>query len=59
MPFKIYEVELKRVSYVTYTVEALDEDAAEEVAWDLLSKDGKPDSGEADWSVNFVWEAEI
>ena len=59
MPFKIYEVELKRVSYVTYTVEALDENAAEEVAWDLLSKDDKPDSGEADWSVNFIWEAEI
>ena len=54
MPFKIYEVELKRVRYVTYTVEALDENHAEEIAWDLLKKD---EAGQ--WEVNFVWEAEI
>lgn len=58
MPFKIYEVELKRTSYVTYTVEALDENAAEEVAWDLLKKDGK-DNNDAHWEVNFVWETEV
>lgn len=58
MPFRIYEVELKRTSYVTYVVEALDENAAEEVAWDLLKKDGN-DKGEAEWELNNVWEAEI
>ena len=58
MPFKIYEVELKRTSYVTYNVQALDEDAAEEVAWDLLKKDGK-DNNDAHWEVNAIWETEI
>ena len=59
MPFKIYEVELKRTSYVTYVVEALDENAAEEVAWELLQKDGTSDKGDAEWELNNVWEAEI
>ena len=40
MPMKLYEVELKRVSYVTYVVEALDEGDAEDEAWKLLEKDG-------------------
>ena len=57
MPFKIYEVELKRTSYVTYVVEALDENAAEEVAWDLLQKDGN-DKGDAEWELNNIWSYE-
>jgi len=57
MPFKIYEVELKRTSYKTYVVEALDENAAEEVAWDLLSKDGD-DKGDAEWELSNVWRYE-
>jgi hypothetical protein len=40
MPMKTYEVELKRVSYVTYIVQALDETDAEDEAWKLLEKDG-------------------
>ena len=54
MPMKLYEVELKRVSFVTYVVEALDENHAEDEAWKLLERDGKADTGEADWDVNFV-----
>mgnify|MGYP003651438552 CR=1 FL=1 len=53
MPMKMYEVELKRVSFVTYVVEALDENHAEDEAWKLLEKDGN-DKGYADWVVSFV-----
>ncbi len=53
MPMKLYEVELKRISFVTYVVEALDEGDAEDEAWKLLEKDGN-DKGYADWDVNFV-----
>jgi hypothetical protein len=54
---KLYEVELKRVSFVTYVVEALDENHAEDEAWKLLEKDGN-DKGYADWEVNNTWEYE-
>jgi len=54
MPMKLYEVELKRVSFVTYTVEALDENHAEEEAWKLLERDGGADNGDADWEVSSV-----
>ena len=53
MPMKLYEVELKRISFVTYVVEALDESHAEDEAWKLLEKDGN-DKGYADWDVHFV-----
>jgi len=59
MPMNIYEVELKRTSYVTYTVQALDENHAEDEAWKLLEKDGKSDTGDADWEVESVGRAEI
>jgi hypothetical protein len=39
MPMKLYEVELKRISFRTYIVEALDETHAEDEAWKLLEKD--------------------
>ena len=54
MPMKLYKVMLERVSYVPYTVEALDEGHAEEEAWKLLERDGKAETGDADWDVNFV-----
>ena len=53
MPMKLYEVELLRTSYVTYVVEALDENHAEDEAWKLLEKDGN-DKGYADWSLESV-----
>ena len=56
---KTYEVELKRTSYVTYIVEALDETHAEDEAWKLLERDGEADTGDADWEVESVGRAEI
>ena len=50
---KTYQIELKRTSFVTYTVEALDEDSAENEAWRLLEKDGN-DKGYADWEVESI-----
>jgi hypothetical protein len=58
MPMKLYEVELKRVSFVTYVVEALDENHAEDEAWKLLERDGEADNRDADWEVNNTWEYE-
>ena len=48
-----YEIELKRTSFVTYTVEALDEDSAENEAWEQLAQDGKTDHG-ASWEVESI-----
>ena len=57
MPMKNYEVELKRISYVTYTVQALDENHAEDEAWKLLERDGR-DNNDAHWEVEYVAEYE-
>ena len=57
MPMKTYEVELKRVSFVTYVVEALDENHAEDEAWKLLERDGR-DTNYATWEVEYVAEYE-
>ena len=57
MPMKLYEVELKRISFVIYRVEALDEDHAEEEAWKLLERDGS-DNGNAQWELESVEEYE-
>ena len=57
MPMKTYEVELKRVSYVTYIVQALDETDAEDEAWKLLERDGR-DNNDAHWEVEYVAEYE-
>ena len=54
MPMKLYKVMLERVSYVPYTVEALDEGHAEEEAWKLLERDGEADNRDADWSLESV-----
>jgi len=56
MTMKVYEVELKRVSFVTYVVEALDETHAEDEAWKLLERDGRADNSDATWDVNDTWE---
>lgn len=54
MPMKLYEVELVRTAYITYVVEALDENQAVDEAWKLLERDGRADNGDAHWDVNFV-----
>jgi len=53
---KTYQVELKRVSYVTMTVEAETEDAAEDAAWDELASDGSWNDSNASWTVESIEE---
>ena len=52
---KTYQVELKRMSYVTVTVDAENKDAAEDAAW-LELQTGDHDDVNADWSLSDVEE---
>lgn len=51
---KTYEVELRRISYITVTVEAEDEDDAETRAWQEV--DTTPNSDDAVWDLNWIEE---
>ena len=51
---KTYEVELRRVSYITVTVEAEDKDEAEELAWAECEE--RSDKADANWDVASVEE---
>ncbi len=53
---KTYQVELKRVSYITVTVEAENVDAAEDAAW-LELQTGDYGDQDADWSLSEVTES--
>ena len=53
---KTYEVILRRISYVTYSIEANSVDDAEALAWDELVGDHEADNGDADWSVESIEE---
>ena len=50
---KTYQVEFKRTSWVTLTVEATDQEAAEEAAW-LELQTGDYDCNDAEWELNDV-----
>ena len=50
---KTYQVELKRVAYVTMTLEADNEDQAEAIAWDELASDGSWGS-DGEWFVESI-----
>ena len=52
---KTYTVELKRTSWVTYTVEADDIEGAEDAAWLAMERDGS-DGSHASWEVESVEE---
>lgn len=52
---KTYQVELKRVSYVTLTVEANNQDAAEDAAW-LELQTGDYDDDGAEWNLELIEE---
>lgn len=52
---KTYEIELRRTSFITVTVEAENADKAEDIAWLELSKHEHEDSY-ADWSLESVEE---
>ena len=51
---KTFEVELRRTSYITITVEAENEDDAEAKAWVECSE--RPDSDDAVWDVESIEE---
>ena len=52
---KTYEVELRRESYVVLTVEADNEERAEELAWEELIRNGH-DFGDASWELESIEE---
>ena len=51
---KTYNVELKRTSYITITVEAKDLEEAEFIAWQQV--DGAPNSDDANWRLESIEE---
>jgi hypothetical protein len=53
---KTYEIELRRTSFITLTIEAEDQDAAETLAWEQIKEDHCID--DADWEIGFVDELE-
>lgn len=52
---KTYEVELRRESYITVTVDAHNEDEAETLAWEYLETN-IVDSKDSNWDVESVEE---
>lgn len=50
---KSYSVEFKRTSYVTFQIEAEDEDQAEDKAWNEL-RNGDYNHDDADWETNSI-----
>ena len=53
---KTYQVTLKRESYITYTVEANDQEEAEGKAWEELSTDDYHKKEDASWYLDFIEE---
>jgi hypothetical protein len=53
---KTYEVELRRTSYITVTVEAENEDEAETKAWQEI-ENGRTDINDADWELGSIEES--
>lgn len=54
---KTFEVELRRTSYITVTVEAENEDQAEEKAWKEI-ENGRTDIYDAQWDIESLEEVE-
>lgn len=52
---KTFEIELRRTSYITVTVNAENQEAAEEIAWLELDKHEHEDSY-ADWTLESIEE---
>lgn len=53
-----YQVELKRVSFITVEVEAQTPDQAEDAAW-LELQTGDYDDHDADWSLQSIKEVKV
>ncbi len=54
---KTYEIELKRVSYVTLEIEATSQDEAETLAWARINADYYKDDG--NWELESIEECEL
>ena len=54
---KTYQIELKRTSYVSLTIEADTEDEAERLAWLQMERDYYRDDG--NWDIESIEEEEI
>ena len=52
---KTYEIELKRESYITLTIEADSREEAEDKAWNTLERD-YPHINDSTWNVNYIEE---
>jgi hypothetical protein len=52
---KTYEVELRRTSYITITVEADSKDEAEEKAWQEIEHN-RADINDANWEIESIEE---
>lgn len=53
---KTYEVELKRTSYITVTVDAENAEQAEELAWHELDNQTFLNKDDANWEVESIEE---
>lgn len=51
---KIFEVELKYTSYTTITIEAENQEQAENLAWQELQTDGSYRSDYGDWTLESI-----
>jgi hypothetical protein len=54
---KTFEVELRRTSFVLYTVEAETIEEAEDKAWNMLQSDDEHNHDWASWEVESIEEA--
>jgi hypothetical protein len=54
---KTYNVELQRTSYITVTVEAENENEAEDKAWQLIERD-YVNISDSDWNCESIEEVE-
>jgi hypothetical protein len=52
---KTYNVELKRTSYITLTVEAISEEEADTIAWEKIERE-EPHLGDSDWMLESIEE---
>jgi hypothetical protein len=56
---KFFDVELKRVAYVTLQIEAKDAEHAEQLAWEELQSGESYGFNDADWSCESITQQEF
>lgn len=55
---KTYEIELRRTSYITLTIEADSPEQAEEKAWQEI-ENGRTDIYDAAWDIELIEEVNL